>query len=136
MIKRKLQEVIESKLFAGKAILQNFAPLALRQDVGALWENFFVSERLKMNEYACRRVNRYFWRTSQQQEIDYIEEYDGAFSLFEMKWNPKKANVQFPSSFLAAYNVREQAVVTPQNRLEWLVDWFVGAIALAPITPQ
>lgn len=104
------------------AILQNFAPLALRQDVGALWENFFISERLKMNEYACRRVNRYFWRTSQQQEIDYIEEYDGAFSLFEMKWNPKKANVQFPSSFLAAYNVREQVVVTPQNWLEWLVE--------------
>lgn len=102
------------------AILQNFAPLALRQDTGALWENFFISERLKMNEYACRHVNRYFWRTSQQQEIDYIEEYDGAFSIFEMKWNPRKANTSFPPPFLAAYNVREQVVVTPQNWLDWL----------------
>lgn len=78
------------------AILQNFAPLSLRQDVGALWENFFISERLKANQYAGRYVNSYFWRTNQQQEIDYIEECDGQFSLFEMKWNPKRANTQFP----------------------------------------
>lgn len=103
------------------AILQNFAPLALRQDVGALWENFFISERIKANQYAGRYANVYFWRTSQQQEIDYIEESDGQFSLFEMKWNPKRASTQFPSAFLSTYDVREKIIITPDNWLEWVV---------------
>lgn len=102
------------------AILQNFAPLALRQDVGALWENFFISERIKANQYSGRYVNSYFWRTNQQQEIDYIEECDGQFSLFEMKWNPKRANTQFPNTFLTAYDVKEKTIVTPENWLEWV----------------
>lgn len=102
------------------AILQNFAPLALRQDVGALWENFFISERIKANQYNGRYVNSYFWRTNQQQEIDYIEECDGQFSLFEMKWNPKRANTQFPNSFLTAYDVKEKTIVTPENWLDWV----------------
>ena len=102
------------------SILQNFAPLALRQDVGALWENFFISERIKANQYCGQYVNSYFWRTNQQQEIDYIEECDGQFSLFEMKWNPKRANTQFPNTFLTAYDVKEEAIVTPENWLEWV----------------
>lgn len=103
------------------AILQNFAPLSLRQDTGALWENFIISERIKANQYAGRYVNSYFWRTTQQQEIDYVEESDGRFSVFEMKWNPRRANTQFPSSFLTAYDVKERAVVTPENWMEWVM---------------
>ncbi len=103
------------------AILQNYAPLSLRQDAGALWENFIISERIKANQYNGRYVNSYFWRTSQQQEIDYIEECDGSFTLFEMKWNPKKSNVKFPSTFLSTYDVKQQAVITPDNWLEWVV---------------
>ena len=103
------------------AILQNFAPLSLRQDAGALWENFIISERIKRNHYSGRYVNSYFWRTTQQQEIDYVEECDGQFSIFEMKWNPRRANTQFPSSFLTAYDVKEKAVVTPENWIEWVV---------------
>ena len=103
------------------AILQNFAPLPLRGDVGALWENFIISERIKANHYAGRYTNSYFWRTAAQQEIDYIEESDGAFSLFEMKWNPKKAGSSFPSAFLNAYNVKEKTVVTPENYLNVLI---------------
>lgn len=103
------------------AILQNFAPLSLRQDVGALWENFFISERMKANEYAGRYVKPYFWRTTQQQEIDYIEESDGSFTLFEMKWNPKRSNTRFPKSFTDSYNVREKVIVTPDNYMEWLL---------------
>lgn len=102
------------------AILQNFAPLALRQDVGALWENFFISERIKANQYAGRYVNSYFWRTNQQQEIDYIEESDGSFSVFEMKWNPKRTNTKIPSPFMNTYDVKEQAIVTPNNWMQWL----------------
>lgn len=103
------------------AILQNFAPLSLRQDAGALWENFIISERIKRKHYSGRYVNSYFWRTTQQQEIDYVEECDGQFSIFEMKWNPRRANTQFPSSFLTAYDVKEKAVVTPENWIEWVV---------------
>lgn len=103
------------------AILQNFAPLSLRQDAGALWENFFISERIKANQYAGRYAHSYFWRTSKQQEIDYIEECDGQFSVFEMKWNPKRANTKFPDSFLSTYDVKEKAIVTPSNWMEWLV---------------
>lgn len=103
------------------AILQNFAPLSLRQDVGALWENFIISERIKSNLYAGRYVNYYFWRTTQQQEIDYIEECDGQFSLFEMKWNPKKGKTPFPSTFLTNYDVKTKAVITPENWLEYII---------------
>lgn len=103
------------------AILQNFAPLAIRQDTGALWENFIISERIKANQYKGRYANSYFWRTKQQQEIDYIEECDGQFTLFEMKWNPRRGNTQFPSTFLDAYDVKEKAVITPENWIEWVM---------------
>lgn len=103
------------------AILNNFAPISLRQDVGALWENFFISERLKANHYAGRYVNSYFWRTSKQQEIDYIEECNGEFTLFEMKWNPKRANTKFPEIFETSYSVKDKAIITPENWMEWVV---------------
>lgn len=56
------------------ALIHNFNPINLRQDMGALWENFFIAERMKYNHYNGRYVNTYFWRTQEQQEIDYIEE--------------------------------------------------------------
>lgn len=102
------------------AVIQNFAPLNLRQDTGALWENFFISERLKANHYAGRFAKSYFWRTTRQQEIDYIEESDGKFTVFEMKWNPKKAQTSFPDIFLKNYPMEETAVVTPENYLEFV----------------
>ena len=102
------------------AVIQNFAPLAMRNDVGALWENFFISERVKSNEYVGRYVKSYFWRTTQQQELDYIEEFDGEFAVFEMKWNPRKNIASFPASFLRTYPVGQTAIVTPENYLEWL----------------
>lgn len=103
------------------AVIQNFAPLSLRADVGALWENFVVAERIKENHYAGRYVKSYFWRTAAQQEIDYVEEADGRFSLFEMKWNPKKSRSSFPKVFLENYPIKETAIVTPDNYMEWLL---------------
>lgn len=103
------------------AVLQNFAPLALRGDVGALWENFFISERIKANHYNGRYCKSYFWRTTQQQEIDYIEEEDGRFTAFEMKWNPKKAPTALPSAFMKTYPLKESVIITPDSYLEWLV---------------
>lgn len=103
------------------AILQNYAPAGLRGDMGALWENFFIMERMKHNSYTGRHVNYYFWRTTTQQEIDLIEESDGGFSIFEMKWNPGKASAKFPDSFIEAYRPKEMHVVTPDNYLEFLI---------------
>ena len=103
------------------AILQNFAPLTLRNDVWALWENFFISERIKYNHYHGRYAQSYFWRTSTQQEIDYIEECDGSFLAFEMKWNPKKEKTAIPAAFMNAYPVQSKAIVTPVNYLDFLV---------------
>lgn len=102
-------------------LIQNLNPLALRQDAGALWENFFISERIKFNHYNRRYVNAYFWRTTQQQEIDYIEETEGVMTAFEMKWNPKKARAVMHAAFLKAYPVKETVVITPDNYLDWLV---------------
>lgn len=104
------------------AVIQNFAPLALRNDTGALWENFFISERIKANEYAGRYARSYFWRTTDQQEIDYIEETDGEFTAFEMKWNPRRQTVSLPAIFQKTYQVKQTAIVTPENYIEWLND--------------
>lgn len=97
------------------AIIGNFNLLDFRQDVGALWENFIISERIKVMNYNNLHGRSYFWRTYQQQEIDWIEERDGAFSAFEFKWNYKKKNVKFPKTFLDLYEVKETLVVTPNN---------------------
>lgn len=83
------------------AIIKNFNPLSLRQDTGALWENFLLSERMKTNHYSGQWVNSWFWRTHSQQEIDYIEEYEGRLHAYEFEWNPS-AKVRFPKTFLNA----------------------------------
>lgn len=103
------------------AVIQQFAPVNLRNDMGALWENFFISERMKFNHYNKRWAKTFFWRTTQQQEIDYIEECDGAMTAFEMKWNPNKVGSRFPKPFMEAYNVKETVIVTPENYLDWLL---------------
>ena len=104
------------------AIIQNFAPINLRNDMGALWENFFISERIKANHYNGKYVRSFFWRTTTQQEIDYIEEEDGQFNVFELKWNPKKANTKLPSTFINTYPIRSTAIVTPENYLNFLLN--------------
>lgn len=101
------------------AIIKNFSPLSLRQDIGALWENFLVSERKKANHYANHYVNSYFWRTHQQQEIDMIEETGGKLYAWEFKWN-EKAKVKIPASFLEAYPGSITGTVNRQNYMEFL----------------
>lgn len=102
------------------AVLQQFTPINKRNDMGALWENFFIAERMKYNHYNKHYVNTYFWRTSEQQEIDYIEECDGTMTAFEMKWNAKKSGSRFPKAFREAYDVKQTVVITPENYLDWL----------------
>ncbi|MCX6307519.1 MAG: DUF4143 domain-containing protein, partial [Bacteroidia bacterium] len=101
------------------ALLQNFSPLSLRNDTGALWENYFVTERMKSNQYQLRYCNTFFWRTLQQQEIDLVEEADGQFTAFERKWNPTR-KVHFPKSFLESYSIKESIGISPENYLEYL----------------
>ena len=103
------------------AVIQQFAPLELRNDAGALWENFFISERVKRNHYQQNYCNTFFWRTKSQLEIDYIEEQNGQMTVFEMKWNPKKANTCIPEAFLKAYDVKETVIITPDNYLDYLL---------------
>jgi predicted AAA+ superfamily ATPase len=102
------------------AIIGNFKPLELRQDVGALWENFIIAERLKAHRYKNWYGRTYFWRTYQQQEIDWIEEIDGTFSAYEFKWNPKKSKAKFSSTFLDNYPIKKTMVVTTENADEFI----------------
>lgn len=90
-------------------ILGNFSPLNLRQDTGALWENFLISERLKQNIYKKTNAKMYFWRTKQQQEVDLVEEKNSEITGFEFKWNAKK-NVKLPKTFVNEYNAKEEII--------------------------
>lgn len=97
------------------AIINQFNPLELRNDKGALWENFMISERLKHISYNQRYANRYFWRTSAQQEIDYIEEYEGKLHAYEFKFSKKPTTLKFPKSFTDTYNPLVSEVISPEN---------------------
>lgn len=101
------------------ALVNSFQPIEARTDVGALWENFLVSERTKWLANHQHFANRYFWRTTQQQEIDYLEEKDGKLFAYEFKWK-EQANPRFPSTFLKAYQGAETKVITPANYLEFV----------------
>lgn len=102
------------------AVIGNFNFLNTRTDVGPLWENYLISERMKFLHYNEINYARYFWRTTQQQEIDYIEEVAGAMKAFEIKWNPK-AKARFPKTYLNAYPESEVQLLTPKN-----FDGFLG----------
>lgn len=84
------------------ALIANFSQIETRTDVGALWENFLISERIKFLHYSNAWTNYWFWRTKEQKEIDFIEEADGIIKAFEFKWNPD-AKYKTPSLFLDNY---------------------------------
>ena len=96
------------------ALIANFQQVELRQDMGALWENFIISERMKYNAYHSNWVNSYFWRTTAQQEVDYLEEQNGKIAAFEFKWNTKK-NVRITKGFTNAYPDAATKIITPEN---------------------
>lgn len=100
-------------------IIANLSPVRNRQDVGALWENFLVSERMKFTHYNHLYANRYFWRTHAQQEIDYLEDYDGQLHAYEFKWNPGK-KTHFSKTFIQAYQNSKTKVINRENYHEFL----------------
>lgn len=100
------------------AVIGQLQPLATRQDIGALWENFLVSERKKILGYSKSLTNCYFWRTKQQQEVDYVEETEGRINGYEFKWNPKQAK-RLPLTFTQAYQ-SEGSCITRENFRDFL----------------
>lgn len=102
------------------ALISNFSTAELRNDTGALWENFLVSERLKNNAFNNIFAKYYFWRTAQKQEIDFLEEKDGKLSAWEFKYNEKKANSRCPLTFAHNYPGTPFEVVTHKNYMEFV----------------
>ena len=96
------------------ALIGDYKPLALRNDTGALWENYIIAERLKHNAYNSFYGKSYFWRTQQQQEIDYIEDIDGVLHTYEFKWNEGK-HPRLTDTFAKAYPDHTFTVVSPEN---------------------
>jgi predicted AAA+ superfamily ATPase len=96
------------------SLILNFNQIEMRDDKGALWENFLVAERMKKLHYGEIWANPYFWRTKDQREIDYIEEQNGIISAFEFKWNVKK-QPKINTAFQIAYHVENLQIVSPDN---------------------
>ena len=93
------------------ALIKNFNDLHLRNDAGALWENFCINERLKHNHYTGRLVNPWFWRTYDQKELDFVEESGGRFAGYEFKWGGGSARGAKP--FVALYPLSTVEVIEP-----------------------
>lgn len=100
------------------ALVNNFNSLAIRNDVGALWENFCVGERMKFNMNNRKFFNAYFWRTYDQREIDFIEERDGKLYGYEIKWNTKKTKE--PKLWKETYDNAEFKIINRENYLDFI----------------
>ena len=102
------------------ALISNFSQIEMRDDKGALWENFLISERMKKLHYSEIWANSYYWRTKDQNEIDYIEEKDGKIAAFEFKWNVKK-QPKINAAFQKAYQTESLQVISPDNVEDFLL---------------
>lgn len=100
------------------AVIANFNPIESRNDIGTLWENYMISERLKYQEYQRFMSNNYFWRTYEQQEIDWVEERGGGLFGYEFKWKERKVKV--PPQWKKAYPDASFEVINKDNFSEWL----------------
>jgi uncharacterized protein len=107
------------------AIINNFKSFQTRTDVDALWENFVIAERMKFLRYREKDVKQYFWRTTQQQEIDLIEEIADEMTAYEVKWSPKE-RTRFSQTFTENYPTAKTATISPGN----LEDFVIGSEAI------
>jgi predicted AAA+ superfamily ATPase len=107
------------------AVLENFNPPEKRQDIGALWENFLLLERMKTMTYQRRFANRFFWRTYTGAELDYVEESSGELAGYEFKWGRKTGKV--PATWLDTYREASYQCVNRENYLEFLAPPVVSA---------
>lgn len=102
------------------AVIRKYQPIEFRDDIGKLWENYLVAERKKWLHYSGFYRQTYFWRNTQQAEIDYIEEWDDGFHAFEFKWN-SHAKARISASFTNAYNPVATAIIHQENYMDWLL---------------
>jgi len=96
------------------AIIKDFTPLPSRKDIGALWQNYLVAERVKANVYAENHTESYFWRTLDQMKVDYLEKQKDIVSVFEFKWNPKK-QAKITKAFTNRYPDASVMLVDPNT---------------------
>ncbi len=101
------------------ALINNFNALSLRNDIGALWENYLVMERIKKQHCLRQWVNNYFWRTYTQKEIDWVEEYNGKLFGYEFKW--RKSDVKAPKLWLETYPDASFECISQDNYLSFVV---------------
>lgn len=101
------------------AIIANFSRLDSRTDVGALWENYLASERIKNQNYTQKTVSNYFWRTYDQQELDWLEEENGILRGYEFKWNENR-KAKIPTAFAKGYPEASFEVINKQNYLDFI----------------
>ena len=101
------------------AIINNFNRLENRTDVGELWENYLASERIKKQHYQKIKTTNFFWRTYDQQELDWLEEKSDSLAGFEFKWNERKKS-KIPTAFAKAYPEASFEVINKQNYLEFI----------------
>ena len=100
------------------ALISNFNPLRIRNDIGMLWENYIIAERIKKQEYLGIFSNNYFWRTYDQKEIDFVEERQGKLRGYEIKWKQEK--ITPPDDWQATYPNSEFSVISQNNYLEFI----------------
>jgi uncharacterized protein len=101
------------------AIIDNFRPIDQRDDAVALWENFIITERIKSNHYKEKTIDSKFWRSLQQQEVDYVEIENQEISAFEIKWKTNKKN-RVTKAFTNIYKDSKTAVITPENFVNFI----------------
>lgn len=116
---RKLRKIYFWDTGLRNVLINNLNPLELRQDVGALWENFLIVERRKKNMQEGRYARAFFWRTHQQQEIDYLEDYNGRLDAFEFKWGNGTWNP--PAVFTTAYPNAHTIIINRNNVQTFIV---------------
>lgn len=119
-------EIIKGKKFyfydngIRNAVIGNLNQIISRNDIGALWENYILSERIKILRASNSYISSFFWRTTQQQEIDYIEENEGKLYAWELKWNPNK-KAKYSKTFTENYKPAETSVINRENYESFLL---------------
>jgi len=117
---RKMKKIYFYDVGIRNALINNFNEMSIRNDVGALWENFLITERIKNNQYKRNNTLSYFWRTWDKKEIDLVEERDGKLFGYEFKWGGKTPKV--PKNWIETYDNAEYKVINQENYLEFVVS--------------
>jgi predicted AAA+ superfamily ATPase len=118
---KKSHKIYFYDLGVRNVLINNFSIIEKRSDQGQLWENFIIAERIKFLNYSRRKVNFWFWRTSDQLELDWVEEENGEIRGFEFKYGiTSKAKI--PKAFTSNYPDAKTKIITPQNMHEFIYE--------------